>query len=192
MYRNVCAHVVHTLRCHFITTTELSKNTQPTRCSNWRNHQSSNLAERCQQVKKPFSKLFFGPFSAALSLRRPVSPAPCCQHPNWLLNANPNYIGRNALSKPHQQNISPFSCQRRNTLLPQCLRTCRRTKPASSFANHDTPWEKVASPRRGSLVRLVLAASGESCFDRKAVYCPEPGGCNPRALRAIRKPCRNQ
>ena len=39
-----CAHdVVHTLRCHFITTTKLSKNTLPTRFPNWRNPNSISL-----------------------------------------------------------------------------------------------------------------------------------------------------
>jgi len=110
-YRKVCAHVVHTLRCHFITTTELSKNTRPTRFSNWRNTQSSNLSERCQQVKTPIFKTFFrAVFCRSISAFR-------CQHPNGLLKANPNYIGRNTLGNPHQHAVvfPSFMISRCNT-----------------------------------------------------------------------------
>jgi hypothetical protein len=55
--------VAHTLRCHYITTTKLSKNTQPTHCLNWRNTHSSNPSETCQQLREAFGENSFGFFS---------------------------------------------------------------------------------------------------------------------------------
>ena len=57
--RDVRAHVVHTLRCHFITTTKLSKNCQPTRFTNWRNSQSSVRLAPCQRLSRASRKIFF-------------------------------------------------------------------------------------------------------------------------------------
>jgi hypothetical protein len=51
-----------TLRCHFLTTTKLSKNTRPTGFPNWRNTQFSSLPKQCQRPKGLSEKIFFGAF----------------------------------------------------------------------------------------------------------------------------------
>ena len=56
------AVVIHTLRCHFIITTELSKIALPTRFSNWRNSKSSSPAKRCQRLTRPTQKIFSSVF----------------------------------------------------------------------------------------------------------------------------------
>ena len=100
--RTTFAHdVVHTLRCHFITTTKLSKSCQPTRFSNWRNHESNNPSGVLSTAKKPRRKVF----------RRPCFP--CHRLPNtpnpWqgLRETRLNYIGRRTLDNPPQNDFAP-------------------------------------------------------------------------------------
>lgn len=57
----ICVVVVHTLRCHFITTTKLSKNTRPIRCPNWRKHIAYQPAETLSTANHIFLGNFFIP-----------------------------------------------------------------------------------------------------------------------------------
>jgi|GEM_PF-4718096 len=57
----ICVVVVHTLRCHFITTTKLSKNTRPIRCPNWRKHIAYQPAQTLSTANHIFLEKFFRP-----------------------------------------------------------------------------------------------------------------------------------
>jgi hypothetical protein len=51
--------VAQTLRCHFITTTKLSKITRPTRCLNWRKHQLYLVSNSVSTGVARFLETFF-------------------------------------------------------------------------------------------------------------------------------------
>ena len=89
------ADVVHILRCHFITTTELSKSCQPTRFSDWRNHESITHANPCQRLTTP-NKDFCDCFP--IPGQHPPRPG----HADHL-----NYIGRNPCGNPHENGPVP-------------------------------------------------------------------------------------
>ena len=85
------------LRCHFITTTELSKNTLPTRFSNWRNSESSSPSDVCQRLTRPTKGFFSEVFPAVAGC-----PALRCQPSNGLLKTCLHYIGRRPHDNPPQ------------------------------------------------------------------------------------------
>ena len=94
------ADVIHTLRCHIITTTELSKSYTPTRFRNWRNTEFSSPPRACQRPTRAPKTIFPNRFSA---------PAGCRKAGSWPAKNSTNSLYR----KKHPRQLTEKSDRRR-------------------------------------------------------------------------------
>jgi hypothetical protein len=122
--------VVHTLRCHFNITTKLSKNTLPTRFSNWRNHDFTSRSEACQRLLGINLKIFSN-YSRVDFCRLTGRVAPV-----WIDHRNRVCIisaADPAATHPKNESVS-FGLIRRNTLHHSRLQPASHSKPPQSLS----------------------------------------------------------
>jgi hypothetical protein len=126
------ADVVHTLRCHFITTTKLSKSCQPTRFPNWRNHHSINPSEACQRLTTQIERIIFprffrSPLRAFPGVFHSTLPVPGSKNVSQLYRPYPR---RQPTPKTHPPRPTPFT----ERITPQRVATSVRHGRPSFFA----------------------------------------------------------
>lgn len=138
-------HVVHKLRCHFITTTKLSKSLLPARSTHWRNHHFNSRLKVCQHPLRLSPKDFFPAAFGEESTRAKKRCRPRANRRNgvWIISA----LGR-LTTHPKKIFFSPKK-KRHNFLSRHRLQTSRFAKTFSDTPFFQQPTATFSRPAGG-------------------------------------------